>query len=154
MTLADGSYLAAIVATLVSSIALAISAVALRRAPKVIWVAETDDLVRAKVGSGDPYVWNLHIANRGRATATHVAIRFVDRGGVVSPWRDCDPSALSQGDVLYCAFPITGNDLIQVNSPFQPRTAGPYCQLRWRGEVDRRDPNITSFRPRAGDISD
>lgn len=131
----------AIAAAVISLGSLAVAALSLSRSPRVLWVADLDEISEDdEVGPGrSPYIWRMRHSNRGRAVATSVRWRFVDRAGSKGNWSGY--RNIAQGEHIGLSAGMSATDLRELRNPFRPKGQGPAYELEWRGTRDSRRPH-------------
>ncbi|NIY62065.1 hypothetical protein GQ603_16160 [Clavibacter michiganensis subsp. michiganensis] len=143
----DGSLIVAVVAAAISFASLGVASLSLARSPRVLWVADLDEISEDDESGPDrsPYIWRMEYSNRGRAIATSVRWRFIFRSGSKSGWSEF--RNLAQGEGISLSAGIDASDLLALSDPFKPKVRGPAYELEWRGARESRRPNTRLLYP-------
>jgi hypothetical protein len=137
----------AIAAAVISLGSLWVAILSLSRSPQVLWITDLDEISEDYETGPDrsPYIWRMKHSNRGRAVATSVRWRFIDRTGSRSDWSTY--RNVAQGKDISVSAGVGASDLSDLSNPLKLKGQGPAYELEWRGARDKKRPHTKLLYP-------
>lgn len=119
--------------------AIVVSAIGIRRSPKVVWIVEVDELRE----HDDGHVWRIEVVNRGRGIATDVRTKTIRHREVIDRAEHLDAG---QGEGVQLEVPVDIHFIRNMSNPLQLRGDLEF-RMTWRQAPDRIRPRLRTFSP-------